>query len=159
MNEGAIAAVRESQPIAKAKVPRSRTANARRHAGTDRIGPRSRKGPRVFVRSEMRPKSTAVTPAAKENRENRRPNSKESVVNRNEPRGVAIVRSPSTPPCPANAKTVREFAAGVAVAKSDEIGATMNRRTKNQVPSTMEPPPGRRAPYQPTAAVAHPTTD
>src|SRR2546427_11132836 len=105
MNEGAIAAVRESQPIAKAKVPRSRTANARRHAGTERIGPRSKKGPRVFVRSEMRPKSTAVTPAAKENREQRSPNSKEAAVNRDEPMGVGIGRTPCTLPRPATRET------------------------------------------------------
>src|SRR2546423_4436166 len=140
MNEGAIAAVRESQPIAKAKVPKSRTANARRHAGTERIGPRSKKGPRVFVRSEMRPKRTAVSPAAKENREKRRPNSKESVVNRNEPRGVAIVRSPSTPPCPANANTVREFAAGRSSEKATEIARSTRKRTRTRAPGPVGPP-------------------
>src|SRR2546428_14080169 len=109
MNEGAIAAVRESQPIAKAKVPKSRTANPRRHAGTERIGPRSRKGRRGFVRSEMRPKRTAVTPAAKEHREKRRPNSKEAVVNPNEPRGVATGTRHATPPCPATAQPLRDL--------------------------------------------------
>src|SRR3989454_2453887 len=153
MNEGAIAAVRESQPIAKAKVPRSRMVNARRHAGTERIGPRSKKGPRVFVRSEMRPKRTAVTPAAKENREKRRPNSKESVVNRNEPRGVAIVRSPSTPPCPANANTVREFAAGGSIENANENAGSTRKRTRNRFPRTMAPPREKSVQYPARSAM------
>src|SRR2546430_1672922 len=156
MNEGAIAAVRESQPIAKAKVPRSRMVNARRHAGTERIGPRSKKGPRVFVRSEMRPKRTAVTPAAKENREKRRPNSKESVVNRNEPRGVAIVRSPSTPPCPANANTVREFAAGGTIENANQNAGAKRNRARNTLPSTIDSPREKNDPYTAKGTVCTP---
>src|SRR2546430_2282628 len=61
MNDGATTEVIESQPMAKAKDPRSRDANARRHAGTERAGPRRRKGLRAFTRSDTRPRTGATT--------------------------------------------------------------------------------------------------
>src|SRR3989304_1149066 len=105
MKEGAIAEVIESQPIATAKPLRARAVEARRHARTDRIGPRRRNGLLRLVRSEMRPRMTAATPAASEKRKNRRPSSNEFVVKRNEPSGVATDKRPSTPPWPAKAAT------------------------------------------------------
>src|SRR2546425_49004 len=91
-----------------AKEPRSRDANARRHAGTERAGPRRRKGLRAFTRSDTRPSTTAAMPAASEKSANRSPRANESRVRRNEPSGVATESNPSTPPCPANARAVRE---------------------------------------------------
>src|SRR5438445_10002426 len=46
--------------------------------------------------------------AASEKSANRRPRANESRVRRNEPRGVATESNPSTPPCPANARAVRD---------------------------------------------------
>src|SRR5256886_12304689 len=56
MNEGATAEVIESHPTANAKARRSRTANARMQAGTERIGPNSRKGAPGRNRSQARPR-------------------------------------------------------------------------------------------------------
>src|SRR5256712_12921338 len=103
MNDGATTEVIESQPIAKAKDPRSREVNARRHAGRERAGPRRRKGLRTFTRSDTRPSTTAAMPAASEKSANRSPRANESLVRRNEPSGVATESSPSTPPWPAKA--------------------------------------------------------
>src|SRR5207247_8669171 len=106
MNDGATTEVIESQPMAKAKDPRSRGANGRRHAGTERAGPRRRKGLRAFTRSDTRPSTTAAMPAASEKSANRSPRANESRVRRNEPSGVATESNPSTPPRPAHASAV-----------------------------------------------------
>src|SRR2546426_11635908 len=108
MKDGATTEVIESQPIAKAKDRRSRDAKARRHAGTERVGPRRKNGLRTFTRSDTRPSTTAEMPAASEKSANRRPRANESLVRRNDPNGVATESNPSTPPCPANARAVRE---------------------------------------------------
>src|SRR5712691_5416382 len=98
MNEGATAEVIDSQPIANAKAPRSRTRYARRQAGTERIGPSNRNGVRTRTRSDTRPRTTAAIPAAREKRANNNPSSKEALVKRKEPSGVAAEIRPSTPP-------------------------------------------------------------
>src|SRR3989442_4712681 len=104
MNEGATAEVIESHPTANAKARRSRTANARMQAGTERIGPNSRKGARGRTRSEARPRRSAATPAAREKRADRSPSASEFVVKRDGPRGVAAGHKPSTPPRPVKSR-------------------------------------------------------
>src|SRR5438876_10138021 len=107
MNDGATAEVIESQPIANAKAPRSLTKYASRQAGTERRGPSRRNGVRTRTRSDTRPRMTAAIPAASEKRANNNPSSKDALVNRNEPRGVAAEMRPSTPHWPVNASAVR----------------------------------------------------
>src|SRR5947207_9929961 len=107
MNDGATAEVIESQPIANAKAPRCLTKYASRQAGTERRGPSRGNGVRTRTRSDTRPRMTAAIPAASEKRANNNPSSKEALVNRNEPRGVAAEMRPSTPPWPVNASAVR----------------------------------------------------
>src|SRR5947208_17148170 len=97
MNDGATAEVIESQPIANAKAPRSLTKYARRQAGTERRGPRRRNGVRTRTRSDTRPRMTAAIAAARQERANNNPSSKESRVDSNEPRGVAAEARPATP--------------------------------------------------------------
>src|SRR2546427_10292948 len=108
MKDGATTEVIESHPIANAKVPRSRATSARRQAGTERTGPKRRKGLRTFTRSDTRPRTTAAIPAAREKSAKRRPSANESFVRRNEPSGGATESNPSTPPCPAKARGGRE---------------------------------------------------
>src|SRR2546428_11739620 len=108
MNDGATTEVIEGQPIANANDSRFREKSASRQAGIDRAGPRSRNGVRTFTRSDTRPSTTAAMPAASENRANRRLKANESLVRRHEPSGIATESNPSTPPCAANAKTMRE---------------------------------------------------
>src|SRR6267378_6864927 len=98
MKDGATAEVIESQPIAKAKTPRSRIQYTSKQAGTERSGPSRRNGVRTRTRSDTRPRTTAAIPAAREKRANNNPSSKEALVNRNEPSGVAAEMRPSTPP-------------------------------------------------------------
>src|SRR6267143_6019681 len=107
MNEGAIAEVIENHPIANANVPRSRTRKAKRQAGTERTGQRRRNGVRARTRSETRTRMIAAMPAAREKRAKSKPSSRDALVKRNEPRGVAAETRPSTPPWPANARDVR----------------------------------------------------
>src|SRR5436189_6217465 len=97
MKAGADADVSDSQPIANAKATRSLTKYASRQAGTERRGPSRRNGVRTRTRSDTRPRMTAAIPAASEKRANNNPSSKEALVNRNEPRGVAAEMRPSTP--------------------------------------------------------------
>src|SRR5256886_10777773 len=152
MNEGATAEVIESHPTANAKARRSRTANARMQAGTERIGPNSRKGARVRTRSEARPRRSAATPAAREKRANRSPSASEFVVKRNEPRGVAADNRPSTPPCPENARVVRGAVRRKSIENAnDSLGAT-RRRMSRRLLATMTPPSPNTTGYPATVA-------
>src|SRR3989475_12704620 len=103
MNEGATAEVIESHPTANAKARRSRTANARMQAGTERIGANSRKGARVRTRSEARPRRGAATPAAREKRANRSPRAGGIAVKRERPGRQAAGQQTAAPPRPGKA--------------------------------------------------------
>src|SRR2546426_266787 len=61
MYDGATTEDIESQPIAKAKDPRSRDANARRHAGAERAGARRRLAAKMSPPSEKRNGKPTVT--------------------------------------------------------------------------------------------------
>jgi len=107
MNDGATTEVIESQPMAKAKDPRSRDANARRHAG--RKGPvQEEKGtPNLHAVRHTAEHDRGDAGRKREERE-QEPEGERIRVRRNEPSGVATESKPSTPPCPANARAVRE---------------------------------------------------
>src|SRR6058998_1922965 len=86
MKEGATAEVIENHQMAKANVARSLTKYTRRQAGTDRSGPSRRNGVRTRTRSDTQPRT------------------REALVKRKAPRGVAADVRPSTPPWPENAR-------------------------------------------------------
>src|SRR2546428_1482415 len=155
MNEGATTEVIESQPIAKAKDPRSRDANARRHAGTERAGPRRMNGLRTFTRSDTRPSTTAAMPAASEKSANRRPRANESRVRRNEPRGVATESNPSTPPCPANARAVRDPIRRKSMRYEKDSSRGTSRRARIRLAAKMSPPSEKRN-GKPTVTAKYP---
>src|SRR5213594_3145973 len=155
MNEGATTEVIESQPIAKAKDPRSRDANARRHSGTERAGPRRMNGLRTFTRSDTRPSTTAAMPAASEKSANRRPRANESLVRRNDPRGVATESNPSTPPCPANARAVREPIRRESMTYENDSSRRTSRRTRMRLAAKMRPPREKRN-RKPTVSARYP---
>src|SRR5438552_18975814 len=139
MNDGATAEVIESQPIAKAKAPRSLTKYARRQAGTERRGPSRRNGVRTRTRSDTRPRMIAAIPAARENSANNNPSSKEALVNRNEPRGVAAEIRPSTPPWPENASAVRRPTRFKSNEKTKVSSDWASQRTKRRFAATATP--------------------
>src|SRR2546422_5450670 len=155
MNDGATTDVIESQPMAKAKDPRSRDANARRHAGTERAGPRRRKGLRAFTRSDTRPSTTAAMPAASEKSENRSPRANESRVRRNEPSGVATESNPSTPPCPANARAVREPIRRKLMTLENDSSRGTSRRARMRLAARIRPPSEKRN-RNPTVTARYP---
>src|SRR2546428_13586570 len=97
MKDGATTEVIESHPIANAKVPRSRATSARRQAGTERTGPRRRKGLRTFTRSDTRPRTTAAIPAAREKSADGGPSGNGALGGRNEPNGAAERENPAGP--------------------------------------------------------------
>src|SRR2546422_10460743 len=139
MNDGATAEVIESQPIANAKAPRSLTRYARRQAGTERRGGGGRKGGRSRTRSDTRPRMTAAIPAASEKRANNNPSSKEALVNRNEPRGVAAEMRPSTPPWPENASAVRRPTRFKSNEKTKVSSVWASQRTNRRLAATATP--------------------
>src|SRR5256884_6504539 len=155
MNDGATTEVIESQPMAKAKDPRSRDANARRHAGTERAGPRRRKELRAFTRSDTRPSTTAAMPAASEKSANRSPKANESLVRRNEPSGVATESNPSTPPCPANARAVREPIRRRSMTYEKDSSRRTSRRARMRLTARIRPPREKRN-GKPTVSARYP---
>src|SRR5438128_382908 len=155
MNDGATTEVIESQPIANANDSRFREKNASRQAGIDRAGPRSRNGLRTFTRSETRPSTTAAMPAASENRANRRPKANESLVRRNEPSGVATESNPSTPPCPANARAVREPILRRSMTYEKDSSRRTSRRARIRLPTRIRPPREKRN-GKPTVSARYP---
>src|SRR5438132_13898135 len=140
MNDGATAEVIESKPIARAKAHGSHHNDARRQAGTERRGPSRRNGVRTRTRSDTRPRMTAAIPAAREKRANNNPSSKEALVNRNEPRGVAAEMRPSTPPWPENASAVRRPTRFKSNEKTRASLDWASQRTKRRLAATATPP-------------------
>src|SRR5213594_218042 len=155
MNDGATTEVIESQPMANANDPRSREANAIRQAGTESAGPNRRNGLRTFTRSDTRPSNTAAMPAASEKRAKRRPKANESVVRRNEPRGVATESSPSTPPWPANEIAVREPIRRRLMTYEKDSSCRTSRRARIRLPAKMRPPRAKRN-WKPTVSARYP---
>src|SRR2546425_10528215 len=155
MNDGATTEVIESQPIANANDSRFREKNASRQAGIDRAGPRSRNGLRTFTRSDTRPSTTAAMPAASENRANRRPKANESLVRRNEPSGVATESNPSTPPCPANARAVREPILRRSMTYEKDSSRRTSRRARMRLTARIRPPREKRN-GKPTVSARYP---
>src|SRR3989442_9605683 len=155
MNDGATTEVIESQPMAKANDPRSRDVNARRHAGTERAGPRTRNGLRGFNRSDNWPSTTAAMPAASEKSANRRPSANESRVRRNEPSGVATESNPSTPPCPANARAVRDPIRRKLMTYEKDSSRGTSRRARIRLAAKMSPPSEKRN-GKPTVTARYP---
>src|SRR2546425_750341 len=155
MNDGATTEVIESQPIANANDSRFREKNASRQAGIDRAGPRSRNGLRTFTRSHTQTRATGAMPAASENRANRRPKANESLVRRNEPSGVATESNPSTPPCPANARAVREPIRRRSMTYEKDSSRRTSRRARMRLTARIRPPREKRN-GKPTVSARYP---